>query len=157
MEPSASGKRLQPSGTGRGQNGEPETLAWIVDEFIQRRLRLALDENQEHLKLRERREQLQQQQQQRRQAALMFLAKGSRSNLHWFGSWIWLGFAKNWALLGMLALAALGGAVVEANVTSVIAACPSPKSICYLLRWDKSKVVLPAPKGQEQQPRIHSR
>jgi len=62
-------KRLQPSGTGRGQNGEPETLAWIVDEFIQRRLRLALDENQEHLKLWERCEQLQQQQQQRRQAA----------------------------------------------------------------------------------------
>jgi len=105
---------------------------------------LALDENQEHLKLRERREQLEQQQQQRRQAALIFLSKGSQSNLAWFGGWVWSGFAKHWALLGMLVLAALTGAVAEANVTSAIAACPSPKSICYLLRWDKKGVVLPS-------------
>jgi len=119
---------------------------------------LALDESQEHLKLRERHELLEQQQQQRRQAALMFLSKGSQANLTWFGGWVWSGFARNWALLGMLALAVIAGAVVEANVTSAIAACPSPKSLCYLLRWDKFKVVLPAPKGQEQQqPRIRSR
>ncbi len=99
--------------------------------------------NQEHLKLRERQEQLLQQQQQRQQESLAFYAKGTQSNLKWLGGWVWLGFAKHWALLGMLALSVLAGAVAEANVTSSIVACPSPKSICYLLRWDKSKVVLP--------------
>ncbi|CAA9586774.1 hypothetical protein AVDCRST_MAG81-3923 [uncultured Synechococcales cyanobacterium] len=73
----------------------------------------------------------------------MFLSKGSQSNLSWFGSWVWSGFAKHWALLGMLVLAALAGAVAEANVASAITACPSSRSICYLLRWDKSKVILP--------------
>jgi len=80
----------------------------------------------------------------------MFLTKGSQSNLNWFGGWVWSGFAKNWALLGMLMLAGLVAVVVEANLSSAIAACPSTKSLCYLLRLDKSKVVLPAPKPQKR-------
>lgn len=88
---------------------------------------------------------MKQQQQQRWQASLTFFASGTQANLTWFGGWVWSGFAKHWTLLGMLGLTALGCGVGLFNWLPQVIGCPSTKTLCYVLTWDKESVVLPSP------------
>ncbi|GAX38991.1 hypothetical protein [Nodularia sp. NIES-3585] len=65
-----------------------------------------------------------------------------KSNLFWFGQWLGSGrsgiFVYSISLLSFMA----GGGIAMINLPSAIA-CPQVESLCYLLRLDKSTVILP--------------
>ncbi|WP_256872003.1 hypothetical protein [Nostoc sp. TCL26-01] len=65
-----------------------------------------------------------------------------RSNLFWFGMWVGSGRSGVFMFLAGAAVFLTGGLLWGTNMPKAIS-CPSQKTLCYQLRWDKPSVILP--------------
>jgi hypothetical protein len=113
-----------------------------VDQRVQQALPLALEQLERSVQLEAQRTQLFSQRLQRRQAFLRWVTTAPLGWIFWLlrqAQGTTLEYGIFW---GLLACSLWLGMFIGANQAPFVA-CPHATSLCYLLRWDKQKVILP--------------